>query len=97
MAVVHVGGNPMLFTYDSSGRTGSTTGSGKQGAGGFPGIVGGSFSGSNSLVGGAVNGNGKHQQGDDWLREALPGEPGVDYPIYSFPVPETSFDCSDKV
>ena len=33
----------------------------------------------------------------EYLREALPGEPGVDYPIFSLPPPETSFDCSDKV
>ena len=45
---------------------------------------------------GATAGGGD-QQGLDWLRDALPGEPGVDYPIYSLPTPQTSFDCSDKV
>lgn len=29
----------------------------------------------------------------DWLRAAIRGEPGVDYPIYSAP-PDTSFSCS---
>ena len=31
----------------------------------------------------------------DWLREGVPGEPGVDYPIYDT-VPETSFKCEDQ-
>ena len=39
------------------------------------------------------------KEGDDplqWLRDSIPGEPGVDYPIFSA-VGETSFDCNDKV
>ena len=32
----------------------------------------------------------------DWLRDAIPGEPGVDYPILSF-VGDTSFSCADRV
>jgi len=35
------------------------------------------------------------KEGDDpldWMRDAIPGEPGVDYPIYSG-VQETSFNC----
>ena len=32
----------------------------------------------------------------DWLRDAIPGEPGVDYPILSF-VGDTSFTCADRV
>ena len=31
----------------------------------------------------------------DWLRAAVPGEPGLDYPIYSTP-PDTGFTCEDK-
>ncbi|XP_066981877.1 protein P200-like [Macrobrachium rosenbergii] len=33
-----------------------------------------------------------HHLGLEWLREAVPGEPGVDYPIY-WQAPRTSFDC----
>ena len=32
----------------------------------------------------------------DWLRDAVPGEPGVDYPIFSV-VGDTSFSCADRV
>ena len=31
----------------------------------------------------------------DWLRNAVPGEPGVDYPVLAS-VQETSFTCDDK-
>ncbi|TRY77186.1 hypothetical protein TCAL_17010 [Tigriopus californicus] len=37
--------------------------------------------------------------GDDplqWLRDSIPGEPGVDYPIFSS-VQETSFSCEGRV
>ena len=37
--------------------------------------------------------------GDDplqWLRDSIPGEPGVDYPIFSS-VEATDFSCEDKV
>ena len=37
--------------------------------------------------------------GDDplqWLRDSIPGEPNVDYPIFSA-VEQTSFSCDDKV
>ena len=37
--------------------------------------------------------------GDDplqWLRDSIPGEPNVDYPIFSA-VEQTSFICDDKV
>lgn len=33
--------------------------------------------------------------GLDWLRDSVPGEPGVDYPIFG-QVPETSFRCSGR-
>ena len=39
------------------------------------------------------------KEGDDplqWLRDSIPGEPGVDYPIFSS-VEETSFSCEGKV
>ena len=32
----------------------------------------------------------------DWLRAAVPGEPGVDYPIYA-DVGITSFTCANKI
>jgi hypothetical protein len=32
----------------------------------------------------------------DWLRESIPGEPGVDYPILA-DVEPTSFSCRDRV
>ena len=37
--------------------------------------------------------------GDDplqWLRDSIPGEPGVDYPIFSA-VEQTAFSCDGKV
>jgi hypothetical protein len=39
-----------------------------------------------------------HEGGDplDWLRNAIPGEPGVDYPIYST-VEQTSFSCDGLI
>lgn len=32
----------------------------------------------------------------DWLRDSIPGEPGVDYPIFA-EVELTSFSCRDRV
>ena len=32
----------------------------------------------------------------DWLRESVPGEPGVDYPVFA-EIAETSFSCADRV
>lgn len=42
---------------------------------------------------------GVEKEGDDplqWLRDSIPGEPGVDYPIFSA-VEQTSFSCEGKV
>ena len=39
------------------------------------------------------------KEGDDplqWLRDSIPGEPGVDYPIFSA-VEQTQFSCEGKV
>ena len=40
----------------------------------------------------------EHEGGDplDWLRESVPGEPGLDYPILSA-VQESSFTCDSLV
>ena len=46
---------------------------------------------------GGGGGGGKDHQGLDWLIETIPGEPGVDYPIYSLPAPDTSFSCDGRV
>ncbi|KAK7070971.1 hypothetical protein SK128_014891 [Halocaridina rubra] len=35
-----------------------------------------------------------HHLGLEWLRDAVPGEPGIDYPIY-WEVPQTSFNCRE--
>jgi hypothetical protein len=32
----------------------------------------------------------------DWLRESIPGEPSVDYPIFA-EVQTTSFSCKERV
>ena len=32
----------------------------------------------------------------DWLRESVPGEPGVDYPVFA-EIADTSFSCADRV
>lgn len=42
---------------------------------------------------------GVEKEGDDplqWLRDSIPGEPGVDYPIFGA-VEQTSFSCEGKV
>ncbi|CAG0881698.1 unnamed protein product [Darwinula stevensoni] len=39
-----------------------------------------------------------HHAGLDWLRDSVPGEPGVDYPIFSYQnKPETGFSCNGRV
>ena len=32
----------------------------------------------------------------DWLRDSIPGEPGVDYPVFS-EVTETEFSCNGRI
>ena len=32
----------------------------------------------------------------DWLRESVPGEPGVDYPVFA-EISETSFSCANRI
>ena len=32
----------------------------------------------------------------DWLRDSIPGEPGVDYPVFA-EVADTGFDCAGRV
>ena len=32
----------------------------------------------------------------DWLRESVPGEPGVDYPVLA-EIADTSFSCADRI
>ena len=70
------------------GRGGSRQGAGAGPALGRPGTVTGGGGGNS---GGGGNGDGGDHQGLDWLRESVPGEPGVDYPVYSLPVPDTQF------
>ena len=86
-SVVSIGGDHQLFK-NSFIQTSGILRNGKQNSDGFNAILGNSPPGKNGET---------HQDGVQWLREALPGEPGVDYPIYSLPAPQTSFDCSDKV
>ena len=38
--------------------------------------------GQGSGQGGGQGSGGDEHQGLDWLRESVPGEPGVDYPVY---------------
>ena len=92
-----------LPTYGSSssvgGRVssggGNTGGGSRQGGGGFNRGTGGSVQGSRG--GGGNSGSGGDHQGLDWLRDSVPGEPGVDYPLYGLPVPESSFSCDGRV
>ena len=86
MAVVHVGGDSQPFKNNPSHRTGFQIRNGKQSEDGFDTLFGNSLTGSN-----------EDHQGLDWFQDAIPGEPGVDYPTYFLPTPDTSFDCSDKV
>ena len=42
---------------------------------------------------------GDHDGSDDpldWLRNSIPGEPGVDYPIFA-DIEETSFTCNGRI
>ena len=78
----------------SSGR-GNVGGGSRQGSGGFNSGSGGSVQGSRG--GGRNSGGDGDHQGLDWLRDSVPGEPGVDYPIYSLPVPDSSFSCDGRV
>ena len=55
---------------------------GSQGVGNVRGVGG---------QGGGQGGGGEDHQGLDWLRDSVPGEPGVDYPVYSLPVPDNAF------
>merc|ERR1711963_250446 len=44
-------------------------------------------------------GSGDHEGSDDpldWLRESIPGEPGVDYPIFA-DIAATDFSCNGRV
>ena len=74
---------------------GNTGGGSTQGSGGFNRGTGGSVQGSRG--GGGNSGSGGDHKGLDWLRDSVPGEPGVDYPIYGLPVPESSFSCDGRV
>ena len=43
--------------------------------------------------------NANHDGSDDpldWLRDSIPGEPGVDYPVYN-EIQDTGFTCKDKI
>ena len=92
-----------LATYESSPSVGggifsiggNEGGGSRQGSGGFNRGTGGSSKGSRG--GGGNSGSGGDHQGLDWLRDSVPGEPGVDYPIYGLPVPESSFSCDGRV
>ncbi|KAL7038509.1 hypothetical protein ACKWTF_009591 [Chironomus riparius] len=53
----------------------------------------GSVSSSSSSSGGSSSGQQDESQEGDY--SAIPGEPDVDYPIYS-EIPETSFDCNQQ-
>ena len=65
-------------------------GGGGGGGGGVRDGGGGAEGGGGRGSGGGGGGGGDHQ-GLDWLRDSVPGEPGVDYPIFSLPVPDNSF------
>ena len=63
----------------------------RQGAGG-----GGRRPGRGAVSGGRAGGGqggggGDSHQGLDWLRDSVPGEPGVDYPVFTLPVADNDF------
>ena len=84
-----------------SGGSKQGTGGSKQGRGGSKQGNGGSNGGFRGDLAAAIGNNGGvgggDHQGLDWLREALPGEPEIDYPIYSLPPPASSFSCDNRV
>merc|ERR1719290_452556 len=91
-----------LPTYGSSSSGGGVSrgrgnvgGGSRQGSGGFNRGSGSSVRGTRG--GGGNSGSGGDHQGLDWLIETIPGDPGVDYPIYSLPVPDSSFSCDGRV
>ena len=51
---------------------------------------------SESVPGLLAAAGGDHTDGLQWLRDSVPGEPGLDYPILSSPQSST-FSCSDRV
>ena len=51
---------------------------------------------SESVPGLLAAAGGDHPDGLQWLRDSVPGEPGLDYPILSSPQSST-FSCSDRV
>ena len=85
--VLCIGGDPQQF-QNSFNQNSILFRNGKQTSQSFEAILG------NSLT---IGNEENYQEGVEFLREALPGEPGIDYPIYSLPTPQTSFDCSNKV
>lgn len=92
------GGNQNNFGSSAPGSQGgfgtapgSTGGFGTQpGSSGFGGQSG--QGGSSGSSGSSNNNNGQYEGGD---YSAIPGEPGVDYPIYT-EIPKTSFDCINQ-
>lgn len=66
-------------------------GQGNIGGGGFQGgVIPGSSSSS-----GSSSGSGQQDESQEGDYSAIPGEPEIDYPIYS-EIPETSFDCNQQ-
>ena len=43
-----------------------------------------------------LNADSPHSSPLDWLRTSVPGEPGVDYPVFA-EVQDTSFSCEGRV
>ena len=95
------GGDSALGTVGSLPvNIGIGSGASRQGSGGFRGSSSSGSIGSNIGGGegqGGARSGGEDHQGLDWLREALPGEPEIDYPIYSLPPPSSSFSCNGRV
>lgn len=78
----------------SSSQPGSSSGNGGNGVSGYSGS--GSPSGHHGDDGQYQHDSGHHGSGNpiDWLRDAIRGEPGRDYPIL-YSVPNTPFKCDD--
>ena len=50
-----------------------------------------SAKGFDTFLGATLTGSNEEHESLDWLQDEYPGEPGVNYPIYSLPTPDISF------
>jgi len=92
------GGASGGFGSGSGGFSGNNGGGGRgnNNGGGLGGGLGGSAIGGSGSGGGGSGPGAVQMDPIDMLRMAVPGEPGIDYPIYNV-APNTGFSCDGRV